>query len=58
MATPFEEKVEELKKKTAFDEDVCGCFLSNYRQRHVCPVVTGGWCKDYVKCQNLAQIGE
>lgn len=30
-----------------------GCHKENYMVPHVCPVVTGGWCKDYVKCRNL-----
>lgn len=48
-----EEKIKEIQQQTGFDEDVIGCFLSNYRVPHVCPVVTGKWCKGYTTCQNL-----
>ena len=57
MANTFDEKVEELQKKTSFSEDVCGCYLSNFGTKNICPVATGGWCKDLMKCKVLAQIG-
>lgn len=50
-----EQQIEELKKETGFDEIVIGCFLSNYRERHVCPIATGGWCRDYVKCKCMEE---
>ena len=38
------------------EEDyVEGCRKENYMVPHVCPVATGGWCKDYVKCRNLEE---
>lgn len=36
------------------EEDyIVGCYRENYMKPHVCPVTTGGWCKDYVRCRNL-----
>lgn len=52
-----EEKIKEIQQQTGFDEDVIGCFLSNYKIPHVCPVVTGKWCKGYTTCQNLEKVG-
>lgn len=51
----MEEKVKDIQQQTGFDEDVIGCFLSNYKIPHVCPVGTGKWCKGYTACQNLAK---
>lgn len=37
------------------EEDyVEGCHKENYMKPHVCPIATGGWCKDYVRCKNMA----
>ena len=30
-----------------------GCHEANYMEPHVCPMATGGWCRDFVKCRNL-----
>lgn len=36
------------------EEDyVEGCHEKNYMVPHVCPIATGKWCRDYVKCRNL-----
>ena len=32
-----------------------GCFKENYMVPHVCPVATGGWCKNYTRCKNMAK---
>lgn len=48
-----DKEIESLHKQTGFDADAIGCFLSNYKQPHVCPIATGHWCKDYVKCATL-----
>ena len=50
-----EQQIQMLKKETGFDEIVIGCFLSNYREKHVCPIATGGWCRDYVKCKCMEE---
>lgn len=57
MVSNIEERVEDLQKSTGLDEDVVGCYVSNYKERHICPVATGGWCKDFTKCRTLEQIG-
>lgn len=36
------------------EEDyVVGCHNENYMKPHICPVATGNWCRDYVKCRSL-----
>ena len=50
-----EQLIEELKKETGFDEIVIGCFLSNYKIKHVCPIATGKWCRDYTKCKCMEE---
>ena len=49
----FEEKVEQLKKRTAFDEDTIGCFLCNFHDRYVCGRFRNSGCTSLVKCQRL-----
>lgn len=50
-----EQQIEMLKKETGFDEIVIGCFLSNYKTKHVCPIATGKWCRDYTKCRCMEE---
>lgn len=50
-----ENQIELLRQETGFDEITVGCFLSNYGTRHVCPIATGGWCRDYVKCKCMEE---
>ena len=38
----------------AEEDYVEGCHTENYLVPHVCPVATGGWCKDYTRCKNMA----
>lgn len=39
------------------EEDyVEGCFRENYMKPHICPIATGGWCKDYIKCKALEGV--
>lgn len=49
------EKIHENESQEQIKEEdyVEGCHKENYMKLHVCPVATGGWCKDYVKCRNL-----
>ena len=35
------------------EDYVEGCYKENYMVPHVCPVATGGWCKDYMKCKSM-----
>lgn len=39
------------------EDYVEGCFKENFKKPHICPVATGGWCKDFTKCRTLEQIG-
>ena len=50
-----EQQIQEFKKETGFDEIVIGCFFSNYMVSHICPIATGGWCRDYVKCKCMQE---
>lgn len=50
-----EEQIQELVRINGFDEIVVGCFLSNYKRSHVCPIATGGWCRDYTKCKCMEE---
>lgn len=43
-----------VQQDTGFDADVIGCYMTNYKVPNVCPVATGGWCRNYTMCQNLA----
>ena len=56
MPEEVDERVEELQKETGFPEEVVGCYLSNYKVRHVCPIALGGWCKEFVRCRLLDEI--
>ena len=40
-------------KETENEDYVVGCYKENYMVPHVCPIGTGKWCKDYVKCKGL-----
>ena len=45
---------ENMQQNTEPEEDyVEGCHKENYMKPHVCPVATGNWCRDYVKCRSL-----
>lgn len=41
------------QEKEQTEDDVVGCFEANYLKPRICPVATGGWCKDYTKCKSL-----
>ena len=30
-------------------------LLSNYKRKHVCPIETGKWCRDYTKCKCMEE---
>lgn len=57
MQECLDKQIEEtLHQKTGFDTDTIGCFLANYKERHVCPVALNGWCKELMKCKVLESI--
>ena len=39
-------------KKTKEEDYSIGCFKENYMVLHVCPLATGGHCKEAIKCIN------
>lgn len=50
----MKEENKQQDQKTQPEEDyVAGCHKENYMVPHVCPVATGKWCRDYVKCRSL-----
>ena len=51
-----EELIFEISMKTGFDEITIGCFLSNYKVKHVCQPFSKGWCKCYEKCRVLERV--
>ena len=46
-------QMQQSETKVEKEDYVAGCYKENYMKPHVCPVATGSWCKDYVKCRNL-----
>ncbi len=47
---------DEINVQQSKEEDwVEGCHKENYMVPHICPVATGGWCKDYTKCKQLEE---
>lgn len=50
------EQVQQLHRQTSFDEDVIGCYKSNYMKEGICEAAKSGWCKDLTKCQILEKV--
>lgn len=50
------EQVQQLHSQTSFDEDVIGCYKSNYMKAGRCEAAQSGWCKDLTKCQVLEKM--
>lgn len=46
-------QMQQAKQETEKEDYAAGCHKENYMKPHVCPVATGGWCRDFVKCRNL-----
>ena len=44
------------EQKTQPEEDYAeGCHKENYMKPNICPIATGGWCKDYIKCRSMEE---
>lgn len=43
-------------KKTKEEDYSIGCCKENYKVYPICPLATGKWCKDAVKCKS--RMGE
>lgn len=56
MEKEFEEKVEKIKKKTAFDEFVIGCCLCNFDNKLVCQRFRSSGCSELIKCIRIKNI--
>lgn len=48
-----EENMQQDQNTQPEEDYVEGCHKENYMVPHVCPIGTGKWCRDYVKCKNL-----
>lgn len=46
-------QVKQAKQETEKEDYAAGCYKENYMVPNVCPVATGNWCRDYVKCKSL-----
>lgn len=47
----MDETIQEIEEETKEEDYAEGCFVENYMVPHVCPIATGGWCRDYIKCK-------
>ncbi|MBE5852892.1 MAG: hypothetical protein E7299_08125 [Lachnospiraceae bacterium] len=52
----IERTVENIKKKTGFDEYVIGCSLTNYNNQRVCERFRNSGCGQLVMCQLIRRI--
>lgn len=48
----MDKAVQGMEENTKEDY-VEGCFKENFMKPHICPIATGNWCKDYMKCKNM-----
>lgn len=51
-------EVENLKKRTPWEEEVIGCFLCNYGDHRICGSFQSSGCKHTPKCRGLNRIRE
>lgn len=47
----MDKPIQEIEEQAKEEDYVEGCFKENYMKPRICPVATGGWCRDYVKCK-------
>ena len=52
----FEIMIDFFKQKTAYDEIVIGCFLSNYGDKNICSGFRSCGCKDLKKCEAMSHV--
>lgn len=52
----FEEQLQYLQGKTHINENVIGCYLSNYRNKYVCSGRHSCGCKHLAQCKLLHSI--
>lgn len=56
-AEEFEKTVEWYKNQSGvLDDDVVGCFLSNYCDRNICGRFRNSYCKNLEKCTRLSKV--
>ena len=53
MDNQNEAKEKEDENDNDNEDYVIGCHRENYMKPNICPVATGSWCRDYVKCRSL-----
>ena len=52
----FEEQLQFLQDKTHINENVIGCYLSNYGDKYICSGCHSCGCKHLTKCKLLHSI--
>ena len=52
----FEEQLQYLQDKTHINENVIGCYLSNYKNKYICSGCNSCECKHLTKCKLLHSI--
>ena len=52
----FEEQLQYLQDKTHINENVIGCYLSNYGDKYICSGQHSCGCKHLVQCRLLHSI--
>ena len=52
----FEEQLQYLKDKTHINENIIGCYLSNYGDKYICSGCHSCGCKHLTKCKLLHSI--
>ena len=52
----FEEQLQYLQDKTHINENVIGCYLSNYGDKYICSGCHSCGCKHLTKCKLLHSI--
>ena len=52
----FEEQLQYLQDKTHINENIIGCYLSNYLDKYICSGCHSCGCKHLTKCKLLHSI--
>ena len=52
----FEEQLQYLQDKTHINENVIGCYLSNYKNKYICSGFHSCGCKYLAQCQLLQRL--
>lgn len=57
MNKSFEEQIEFIKERIyVSDDNVAGCFLSNFRDVNVCSGIKSCGCKNFKLCERMEEV--